>query len=56
MIPERTAWRLLAINLFSCSPTRLALGVVAIRIENLIMFHKVGGPPPHELTSPDDPN
>ena len=38
------------------SPTRLAFGVLTVRIENRIVSHGVGGSPPHEPGSPDDPN
>ena len=38
------------------SPTRRAFGVLTVRIENRIVCHGVGGSPPHEPGSPDDPN
>ena len=34
----------------------LAFGVLTVPIENRIAFVEVGGSPPHELGSPDDPN
>ena len=38
------------------SPTRLAFGVLTVRIENRIVFPGVGGSPPPEPGYPDDPN